>query len=721
MADDIARLGYEIDSSQARTAASDLDKLNAASVRVAKGYDNLGSASRNLLRDERGKFLSAQQSAEKYSQEIDMLRAKYNPLYAASKQLAAGQDEVRRALELGAINAKQASSAMDVLEAKYGVTGRAAQAMGNQVRGATAHTTNLMFQFQDIGMMLAAGQNPLMLAMQQGTQVSGVFQQMKNSGQSAFAGIRAGLLAMASPMALMTIGVIAGVAALTQWAASALGASEDAEKLADKVTDIASSATAYKNAIDAAAISTVDLVSKFGMQADEMQRLYDLQVQLQRIELEQKIRDFAASAVEQYSSMANELEKITRLSKSATESTLSQSSAQDLLNKSVERLRNEYGLGVGQAYALSAAIEQIGAARTIDEQADAAQRFGEELVKAADGGATIPPEMVRLAIEAGVAADTIRQLEGALFDAADAARTIQIPGGGGRGDPRQFTSVDEFRGQLADQSAWEAPKSSGGRKRSGGGGKSAAETLADEMQARYEALNDGLQSETALTNSKYAKDLETLQWALDQQKLTRAEYDEAQNVLRIEAWGSEAEQQALQYELEQQALAAALEQRYITEAQYQARIEDLRYKHNIGTLAQTQQFMGDMANALAGGNEKMAKIAQTFASVEALINAYRAYNQVLADPSLPWYAKIPAAVSVLAAGMKTVQSIKGASSGGGTSAAPSSASGTTATAEPERRVVVTLDGPDWVKGIIEPIMTQIYEQTADGTKVVFSR
>ena len=50
MADDIARLGYEIDSSQARTAASDLDKLAAASEKAARGHKSLDAASRNLLR-----------------------------------------------------------------------------------------------------------------------------------------------------------------------------------------------------------------------------------------------------------------------------------------------------------------------------------------------------------------------------------------------------------------------------------------------------------------------------------------------------------------------------------------------------------------------------------------------------------------------------------------------------------------------------------------------
>ena len=110
-----------------------------------------------------------------------------------------------------------------------------------------------------------------------------------------------------------------------------------------------------------------------------------------------------------------------------------------------------------------------------------------------------------------------------------------------------------------------------------------------------------------------------------------------------------------------------------------------------------------------------------FASVEALINAYRAYNQVLADPTLPWFAKIPAAVGVLAAGMKTVQSIKGLSggSGGGSTGAPSGVSGSTQQA-PQRQAIVEIRGPDWIQNLVQPMVEEIYEQTRDGTRVIFT-
>jgi hypothetical protein len=99
--------------------------------------------------------------------------------------------------------------------------------------------------------------------------------------------------------------------------------------------------------------------------------------------------------------------------------------------------------------------------------------------------------------------------------------------------------------------------------------------------------------------------------------------------------------------------------------------------------------MGDMASALQGGNERMARIARVFGAGEALVNAWRAYSQVLADPTLPFFAKIPAALSVLSAGLGAVQAIKGGGSGGATAGGAASAA-TAQAARPTQNVLIDL-------------------------------
>lgn len=82
---------------------------------------------------------------------------------------------------------------------------------------SSASIANMTAQFNDIGVMLAAGQNPLQLAIQQGTQIGQVFQASGAKGRDALKLILNGLTSMISPVNLVTIGVIAMGGALVNW------------------------------------------------------------------------------------------------------------------------------------------------------------------------------------------------------------------------------------------------------------------------------------------------------------------------------------------------------------------------------------------------------------------------------------------------------------------------------------------------------------------------
>lgn len=138
---------------------------------------------------------------------------------------------------------------------------------------------------------------------------------------------------------------------------------------------------------------------------------------------------------------------------------------------------------------------------------------------------------------------------------------------------------------------------------------------------------------------------------------------------------TQEEAQIASYQRQQETLQAALEQRLITQQEYQALMEQAQSQHSDAMasidayrygsgLQQAEAFFGDMADALASGNEEMMRIAKVFGAAEALINAWRAYSQTLADPTLPFLAKFAAAAKVLAAGLGAVNAIKGAGKGG---------------------------------------------------------
>ena len=147
---------------------------------------------------------------QQFGRDLDQLRAKFNPLFAASKQYESTLDEINYAHRIGAITAQEQSAAVMRLDAQYEQAARSANALtaANRSMRGSFHTTNLLFQAQDIAMMTAMGQSPMMLAMQQGMQVGGIFHQIGNGRQivQALGGAIMGLL---NPLNLATIAVIA--------------------------------------------------------------------------------------------------------------------------------------------------------------------------------------------------------------------------------------------------------------------------------------------------------------------------------------------------------------------------------------------------------------------------------------------------------------------------------------------------------------------------------
>lgn len=127
------------------------------------------------------------------------------------------------------------------------------------------NTANIAAQFQDIGVTSAMGMSPIQIALQQGTQLSAVFEQMKTSGQSVGAGLRAAFMSVVSPMSLVTIGAIAVTAAVVQFAAS-LGGKANPEakefsKWLEKIGSDANTAAEFLERVNKAVhdLTVVDL------------------------------------------------------------------------------------------------------------------------------------------------------------------------------------------------------------------------------------------------------------------------------------------------------------------------------------------------------------------------------------------------------------------------------------------------------------------------------
>jgi hypothetical protein len=270
-----AALGFKIDSSQAPAAAVDLEKLYAAAVKIEGAVDNLESSARGLNTalsqtgqgaqrvtqpvEQIGRVMQQQdQHVQSFRMELERLTAKYQPLSQATRQYETSVGEINRAHQLGIISAQQMQKALDSERIAYDRLKQSAQSAGQAVQAANQNqqrgggqnfnAANAGYQFQDIAVTAAMGMNPLMIGLQQGTQLASVVSSM----EKPVAGLASAFMSIVSPVSLITIGLTAGVAALIQYFTSADEGSEKFEqKFAKQAELIATVAARWGDAYPA--------------------------------------------------------------------------------------------------------------------------------------------------------------------------------------------------------------------------------------------------------------------------------------------------------------------------------------------------------------------------------------------------------------------------------------------------------------------------------------
>lgn len=221
---DVASLGIEVQSTGTQKATADLNRLSVAaasaqanveklgrqragaaqSVAAAKATQDLARAAEYAARAE-GKLEKAERAALKEARQ----QAEASTLAAKAKLLQARANETLAATEL-----KVAQAALKAAQAQNDSPVRKQQVANDNSAGQYKHNTgNILAQFQDIGVTAAMGMNPLMIAVQQGTQLSSVLLTM----DKPLRGLAAAFTGLIGVTSLLTIGVIALAAAFLQW------------------------------------------------------------------------------------------------------------------------------------------------------------------------------------------------------------------------------------------------------------------------------------------------------------------------------------------------------------------------------------------------------------------------------------------------------------------------------------------------------------------------
>ena len=200
-----------------------------------------------------------------------------------------------------------------------------------------------------------------------------------------------------------------------------------------------------------------------------------------------------------------------------------------------------------------------------------------------------------------------------------------------------------------------------------------------------------------------------------------------------EGFLSENELLTQKYADDQQLLNDALAKKLLTEQEHQAAIQSLEQQHTdklsaIRDAAQARDlqsmgsFFGAVGSIMEQGGGQMLGIAKAFGAAQALINSYVAASQALADPTVPFWGKAAAFASMVATGLQAVNSIKGATPGGGGGASPSATSGGVASAAMNRTLTVQgiTPGQIFSGDSMRDFMERMLEMQRDGYQVVLA-
>lgn len=168
-----------------------------------------------------------------------------------------------------------------------------ARSVGQTSNEAAGQIGNMSAQFNDIAVMIAAGQNPLTLAIQQGTQISQAFGNQGAAG--ALKMVTGGLASMLSAVNLATIGIIAGGAALAQWVIGLVGAGEETESLTEKMDRLTSAVDAFAEATNDA-MDAEGLAEQYNIPLARAQELLEVRRQLALLDA-RRVSDEADAAL----------------------------------------------------------------------------------------------------------------------------------------------------------------------------------------------------------------------------------------------------------------------------------------------------------------------------------------------------------------------------------------------------------------------------------------
>lgn len=208
MVDQVKTIGLKIDPSGAETGGRAVKRtLQDVGMEAKRAQEAMDKGAR-----------STAQNARMAQDELERLRAKYNPVFSVVQRYKTAQDEIRRAHQAGALSANEYTNALSrerqaSLASIAALKGNTLALNENALAASRVafQRRMLVFQLNDVAVSLAAGMNPLMVAAQQGSQISQIYM---GQGGVVMALRETGRMAATVAARFGPIAAAAGVAAL---------------------------------------------------------------------------------------------------------------------------------------------------------------------------------------------------------------------------------------------------------------------------------------------------------------------------------------------------------------------------------------------------------------------------------------------------------------------------------------------------------------------------
>ena len=197
--------------------ATETARTEAATARAAAAQANAATASLRAAQAAQ----RAADSTSSLSARADRLKSSLDPAYAAQMRFNSEMAEARTLLDGGAINMRTYVSAVDQATTRLNAAKGAQDTfnsgvnrIGQSAGAQRANMANLAAQIQDVGVSLAGGQNPFLVFIQQGSQISQIAGQM-DGGFKALAISAARMLAPFLPLVAVVGALYVGFKSFT--------------------------------------------------------------------------------------------------------------------------------------------------------------------------------------------------------------------------------------------------------------------------------------------------------------------------------------------------------------------------------------------------------------------------------------------------------------------------------------------------------------------------